>query len=234
MFFRILKSISIFMLFLFSSGISTSLQPPEIEYFNYVVEKSKLFAVYSWLDFTVVQSDSGFVPDSSIFYHFLDGEIRRESISEDKRVYNRGYPTWQHNSEEDLSYYRVHWAFGSQDSMFVTTTTDSFLSPINFYPLWPEDTFYENVYFYVTAFDDFGNQSYKSTTVYRLFTKIPSVQGDVNQDGRVSLLDTEKVLDAFSSSPGSVKWNSYADCDGNGKISLMDYELSIASYGKVL
>jgi hypothetical protein len=48
----------------------------------------------------------------------------------------------------------------------------------------------------------------------------PYLFGDVDSDGRVDVMDLAVIARAFSSVPGSVKWNSNADVNGDGAVDV--------------
>ncbi len=56
--------------------------------------------------------------------------------------------------------------------------------------------------------------------------------GDINVDGKVSLLDLVALAQAYGSKPGDHNWNSKADIDGNGVVGLTDLVVLAANYGK--
>jgi hypothetical protein len=46
--------------------------------------------------------------------------------------------------------------------------------------------------------------------------------GDVNGDGRVNILDSILVSNAFLAMPGSPNWTPNADIDGSGQVNILD------------
>ena len=61
---------------------------------------------------------------------------------------------------------------------------------------------------------------------------IPSVPGDVDLDGHVTLSDLVRIAMAYHSKPGDPNWNSNADLNGDGKISLVDVVICALNYNK--
>jgi PKD repeat protein len=60
---------------------------------------------------------------------------------------------------------------------------------------------------------------------YRLY-------GDVNNDGRVDMLDLSMVAAAFGSRPTDTRWNSTADLDNNRIVNIVDISIVAHQYGK--
>jgi parallel beta-helix repeat protein len=60
----------------------------------------------------------------------------------------------------------------------------------------------------------------------------PSLPGDVNGDGKVSLIDLVILAQAYGSKPGDPNWNAAADIDGNGKVGLTDLVILALHYGQ--
>jgi len=56
-----------------------------------------------------------------------------------------------------------------------------------------------------------------------------TIQGDINGDGKVSLVDLVLLASAYGSHPGDAKWNPNADINGNGVIDLTDL-VTMAKY----
>jgi hypothetical protein len=73
------------------------------------------------------------------------------------------------------------------------------------------------------------NQS-DNTLTYGIVTVIFS--GDVNQDHIVNMEDIAAAALAYNSSPGSPKWNAYADMNGDGKVELRDLALAAINFMK--
>jgi hypothetical protein len=60
------------------------------------------------------------------------------------------------------------------------------------------------------------------------FTKMPY---DVNGDGRVNIIDTGYVVEAFGGVPGTLVWNSSADQNADGSINIIDSGTVVAHFG---
>jgi len=61
---------------------------------------------------------------------------------------------------------------------------------------------------------------------------IPREQGDVNQDGRVSLPDLSTIGLAYGTSPGDPYWNPDADLNNDGRVDLSDLVIAAKFYGQ--
>lgn len=57
------------------------------------------------------------------------------------------------------------------------------------------------------------------------------VNGDVDGDNEVSLLDFGALLGAFGSTPGEEAWNPNADLDGDEEVSLLDFGILLRNFG---
>jgi Dockerin type I domain len=55
---------------------------------------------------------------------------------------------------------------------------------------------------------------------------------DVNQDGRVDILDLATVAVAFGSTPGSPNWNPAADLNHDANINILDLAIVAAAFGQ--
>jgi hypothetical protein len=64
--------------------------------------------------------------------------------------------------------------------------------------------------------------------------KIPLPSTDLNQDGKVDILDIFTVAMAFGSKPGDQSWNAVADLDMNGVIDILDIFAVARDYGKTV
>jgi hypothetical protein len=74
------------------------------------------------------------------------------------------------------------------------------------------------------------NEAYAGSN-YTTFqvTKIP---GDVNDDGKVDLVDVYRVEMAYGSYPGHPRWDPDCDMNGDLKIGLIDYYTVTKNYGR--
>ncbi|MDW8290101.1 MAG: dockerin type I domain-containing protein, partial [Armatimonadota bacterium] len=59
------------------------------------------------------------------------------------------------------------------------------------------------------------------------------VNGDVNGDNEVSLLDFGAFVAAFGSTPGDTVWNPDADLNGDEEVNLLDFGVLVRSFGEV-
>jgi hypothetical protein len=57
------------------------------------------------------------------------------------------------------------------------------------------------------------------------------IVGDVNDDGKVDMVDLWIVQQAFGSIPGAPRWNEYADLDGNLKVDMRDIWIVGGNFG---
>jgi len=55
---------------------------------------------------------------------------------------------------------------------------------------------------------------------------------DINNDGKVDIIDIAIVAVAFGSRPGSINWNPNADLDGNDQINIIDISMAAKEFGK--
>jgi hypothetical protein len=55
---------------------------------------------------------------------------------------------------------------------------------------------------------------------------------DVNEDGKVSLVDLVILAKAYGSKEGDVNWDSRCDIDNNGVVGLSDLVMLAKGYGK--
>ena len=56
--------------------------------------------------------------------------------------------------------------------------------------------------------------------------------GDINQDGRVNVLDAILLSNAFNSRPGDAKWNPNADLNKDNSVNVLDAILLSAHYNE--
>ncbi len=59
-----------------------------------------------------------------------------------------------------------------------------------------------------------------------------ALKGDVNDDGVVNATDISLVVAAFNSYPNMLRWNVFADLDGNGHVDMRDVAIVILNFGK--
>jgi len=57
---------------------------------------------------------------------------------------------------------------------------------------------------------------------------------DINNDGKVNILDISTAALAFGSSVGDPSWNPKADMDRNGKINILDISTIARKFGESL
>jgi parallel beta-helix repeat protein len=60
----------------------------------------------------------------------------------------------------------------------------------------------------------------------------PYIEGDINHDGWVEMMDFWLVSQAYGSSPGDSNWNPHADVYDDGMIEMMDYWVIGQHYGE--
>jgi hypothetical protein len=59
-----------------------------------------------------------------------------------------------------------------------------------------------------------------------------ALKGDVNDDGVVNATDISLVVTAFNSYPNMLRWNVFADLDGNGHVDMRDVAIVILNFSK--
>ncbi len=59
------------------------------------------------------------------------------------------------------------------------------------------------------------------------------LNGDVDGDNEVGLLDLSALVAAFNSVPGDDNWNPDADLDGDGEVGLPDFSVLVRNFGAV-
>lgn len=55
--------------------------------------------------------------------------------------------------------------------------------------------------------------------------------GDLNNDGKVDIIDAEAVVETYGSKVGDTYWNPYADLTSNGQIDIYDVVLMALRFG---
>jgi hypothetical protein len=75
------------------------------------------------------------------------------------------------------------------------------------------------------------NETVLSNNVFTCTVQV-SIQGDVNADGRVNILDVTIAARAFGTRQGNERWNANADMDENGVINIIDLSAIAKEYGK--
>jgi uncharacterized protein YfaS (alpha-2-macroglobulin family) len=85
----------------------------------------------------------------------------------------------------------------------------------------------------VGSYSAFASASYngsiaRAETSFELKPNISSV--DINQDGKVNILDLAIVARAWGSYPGHPRWDPRCDVNGDGKINIMDITLVAKEY----
>ncbi|MDW8289648.1 MAG: dockerin type I domain-containing protein, partial [Armatimonadota bacterium] len=66
-----------------------------------------------------------------------------------------------------------------------------------------------------------------------LGVSVSLVNGDVDGDNEVSLLDFGVLVLAFGSVPGDTNWSPNADLDGDAEVSLLDLGILVRYFGSV-
>lgn len=160
--------------------------------------------------------------------------LQEESvIPADYKTSNRAKLEWDKNSEDDLSHYKIYGIFRFlNDSLKVVTPDTTYI--INLSNYWPDGIFYSEVTFYVTAWDYSSNESGKSNTVVRLFSKNPSIMGDYNQDGRVLIGDIMDQMAIIGKLYGDLNFWGTADTDGDGRVLIGDIMITATNIGRTL
>jgi PKD repeat protein len=79
----------------------------------------------------------------------------------------------------------------------------------------------------LTVVDNDGlKHSVKQTLVIKV------LEGDLNNDGTIDIIDIAIVARAFGSKPGEPRWNELADLDKSGKVDIRDITKVAREYGK--
>jgi len=58
------------------------------------------------------------------------------------------------------------------------------------------------------------------------------VNGDIDGDNEVTLMDFGAVVAAFGSVPGDSNWNPEADLDGDAEVTLLDFGVLVKNFGE--
>jgi len=73
---------------------------------------------------------------------------------------------------------------------------------------------------------DAGHSTSSATTTLTVF-----LEGDVNGDCKVDIVDLAIVGAAFGSTPSSPNWNPAADVNHDGKVDIVDLVLVASNFG---
>ncbi len=58
------------------------------------------------------------------------------------------------------------------------------------------------------------------------------VNGDIDGDNEVTLIDFGALVAAFGSVPGDSNWNPEADLDGDAEVTLFDFGVLVKNFGE--
>ena len=58
------------------------------------------------------------------------------------------------------------------------------------------------------------------------------VNGDIDGDNEVTLIDFGALVAAFGSQPGDSNWNPEADLDGDAEVTLFDFGVLVKNFGE--
>jgi hypothetical protein len=58
------------------------------------------------------------------------------------------------------------------------------------------------------------------------------VNGDIDGDNEVTLIDFGALVAAFGSQPGDSNWNPDADLDGDAEVTLFDFGVLVKNFGE--
>jgi len=113
-------------------------------------------------------------------------------------------------------------------------------SEIISYPPSPEGTY--NLTFKLPSAGEPGTYDIYATTTYNeewVYTsknfrvELPSgLTGDINQDGKVNILDAILLAGAFGSKPGEPNWDLRCDLNKDDKVNILDAIILAANFGK--
>jgi parallel beta-helix repeat protein len=88
-----------------------------------------------------------------------------------------------------------------------------------------------------TGSDGIGDTPYtvdgSNTDHYPLMHLFVPLSEDLNQDGKVDLLDAILAAKAFGSTPSDKNWNSTADLNGDGQVDILDMIMLAQNFGKI-
>jgi hypothetical protein len=59
------------------------------------------------------------------------------------------------------------------------------------------------------------------------------VNGDVDGDNEVTLLDFGRLVAAFGAIPGDDNWDADADLDGDEEVTLLDFGILVSHFGEL-
>jgi len=87
-----------------------------------------------------------------------------------------------------------------------------------------------------TGSDGIGDTPYtidgNNTDRYPLMHPFVPLLGDLNQDGRVDILDAIQAAACFGSVPGDLRWNPLADLNKDNVINILDVIILAQNFGK--
>jgi len=152
-------------------------------------------------------------------------------FAEKQVVSNLAVAMWDANTESDLNHYVVYIKYS--EYFFANSTPDTIMS-LDLATHWPENTFYENLKFNVTAVDDAGNESGPSNTVEMLFAKARTLVGDFDQNGMVLADDIMRMRGCLGSEIGDFNFFKTADVNGDGLVLADDIMISRGNLGQTL
>lgn len=70
-------------------------------------------------------------------------------------------------------------------------------------------------------------------TQERLSVTVQALNGDIDGDNEVTLLDHGALVASFGSMCGDPNWNPAADLDGDEEITLFDFSILVGNFGAV-
>ena len=63
---------------------------------------------------------------------------------------------------------------------------------------------------------------------------VVTIQGDINGDGTVNILDAIRLAGAFGAEPGDQNWNPNADINGDGRVNILDAIILAGHFGETV
>jgi hypothetical protein len=158
----------------------------------------------------------------------LLGAICRDVYGAERLVYfqttsDSVQVTWQRNAEPDMAQYVVYlngakWRYIDHPD----TVLSARVNPAKFYQL---------MRFSLTAADNNGNESAFSDTISAYFSQERTLNGDVDSNGAVDIVDIMLINVALGAMPGDAQFSERKDLNGDGALRIDDKALLLQNLG---